>query len=76
MWETELENCEVTPQTIWPTSKPLSKRGGAKVPSAIHGPLSPIFYPADKANIIAGCLENQFIAHDLCYCDHRRLMEA
>jgi hypothetical protein len=32
----------------------------------VHDALGPIFYPVDKANIIANCLENQFTAHDLC----------
>jgi hypothetical protein len=75
-WETELANCEVTPQAIWPIAKPLTKRGGPKAPSSIHGSLGPIFYPIDKANIITDCLENQFRGHDLCNCDHRRHMEA
>jgi hypothetical protein len=30
--------------------KSLSKNVGSKAPSAIHGPLGPIFYPDDKAN--------------------------
>jgi hypothetical protein len=65
-WETELANCEVTPQAIWAIAKSLTKRGGPKAPPAVHGPLGPIFYPIDKANIIADCLEKQFRAHDLC----------
>jgi hypothetical protein len=70
-WETKLANCKVTPQAIRPIAKSLSKRGGPQAPSAIHGPLGPIFYPIDRANIIADCLENQFRVHDLCDCDHR-----
>jgi hypothetical protein len=58
-WETKLANCEVTPQAIWPIVKFLTKWGGTKTPSAIHGHLGAIFYPIDKANIIAYCLENQ-----------------
>jgi hypothetical protein len=27
-------------------------------PSAIPGPLDSVFYPVDKANVIADCLEN------------------
>jgi hypothetical protein len=48
--------------------------GWPKAPSAIHGPLGPIrvFYQIDKTNIIADCLGNQFGAHDLCDCDHKR----
>jgi hypothetical protein len=55
-WETNLANCEVTPQAIWPIAKSLIKRGGPKAPSAIHGPLGPTFYPVDKANIISRLL--------------------
>jgi hypothetical protein len=55
---------------------PHKKGGEPKAPSAIHGPLGPVLYPIDKANVIAECLENQFRAHDLCYCDHRRHVEA
>lgn len=46
------------------------KRGRPKAPSAIHGPLCPTFYPIDKANIIADCLESQFTVHELCDCDN------
>jgi hypothetical protein len=38
---------------------------------ATHGPLGPIFYLVDKANIIADCVEIQFRSHDLCDCDYR-----
>jgi hypothetical protein len=76
-WETKLANCEVTPQAVWPVAKSLTKEGGPKAPSAIQGPLSPIFYPFDKANIISDCLENQFTAHSLCCdCCHRQQVEA
>jgi hypothetical protein len=74
-WETKLANCEVTPQALWPIAKSLSKRGVPKTPSAINGPLGPIFYPVDKANIIADSSETQFKAHDLCDCDHRQYVE-
>jgi hypothetical protein len=50
-WETKIENCEVTPQTIWPIAKSLIKRGEPKATTAIHGPLAPIFYPNEKANV-------------------------
>jgi hypothetical protein len=75
-WETKLANCEVTPQSIWPIVKSLTKRGGPKAPSAIHGPLGLLFYPIDKANTTADCLENHFTAHNLCDCDHRQQVEA
>jgi hypothetical protein len=75
-WETKFTNCEVTPQVIWPVAKSLTKGDGPKALSAIHVPLGPIFYPVDRANIIANCLENQFTTHDLCDCYHRRHVEA
>jgi hypothetical protein len=42
----------------WQTAKShlkqfLTKRGGPRAPSALHGPLGPILYPIDKANMIA-----------------------
>jgi hypothetical protein len=51
-WETKLTNCEVASQAIWSIAKSLSKKGGPKAPSEIHGLLGPIFYPVDKVN---GC---------------------
>jgi hypothetical protein len=75
-WETNLANSEFIPQTTWPIAKSLTKRGGPKAPPTFHGPLDPIFYPIDKAYIIALCLENLFRAHDMCDCDHRRHVEA
>jgi hypothetical protein len=62
-WETKIENCEVTPHAIWPIAKSLTKRGGPKAPTAIHGPLCTAFYPSEKANVIANCLENLFTPH-------------
>jgi hypothetical protein len=70
-WETKLVNCKVTPQTIWPIVKSLTKRGGQKAPSAIYGPIGPISHPIDKTNTIPVCLENQFRAV-LCDCDHKQ----
>jgi hypothetical protein len=55
--ETKRENCEVTRHAIWPIAKSLTKRGGPKAPTAIHGLLGPAFYPSEKANVIANCLE-------------------
>jgi hypothetical protein len=74
--ETNFGNCKVTPQAIWPIPKSLSKMGGPKAPSAIHGLLGPTFYSIDKANIISGCFGTQFRAHDFCECDLRRHVEA
>jgi hypothetical protein len=71
-----LANCEVTPQAVRSIAKSLSKRRGSETPSPIHGPLGPIFYPIDKANLIADCLGNLFRAHDLYDYDHRRHVEA
>jgi hypothetical protein len=42
------------------------KEGGPRASSAVYGPLSPIFYAIDKANIITEWLENQFRVYDLC----------
>jgi hypothetical protein len=64
-WKTMFANCEVTPQVIRPTAKSLTKTGGPKAPTAIHGPVGPLFYPTDKANAIADCLQDQFTAHNL-----------
>jgi hypothetical protein len=50
-WETKIENCEVTPQAIWPIAKSHRKRGEAKATTAIHGPLGPVFYPNEKSNV-------------------------
>jgi hypothetical protein len=57
-------------------SKFLSKMGGPKAPSAIHGPLGPIFYPIDKANKTAAFFGAQFRAHDLYDCDYETEGEA
>jgi hypothetical protein len=57
-------------------AKCLSKRGGPRASPAIHDLLGLTFYSIDEVNIIADCLENQFRAHDLCDCDHRRHVEA
>jgi hypothetical protein len=71
----KMANCEVTPEAIWPIAKSLTNRGEPKALSVIHGPLDPIFYPIDEANIIADFLENQFTPHNLCDCDHKRQVE-
>jgi hypothetical protein len=51
---------------MWPLVKSFTKRDGPKAPSAIYGPLGPIFCSVDKVNIIADCLEKEFMLHDLC----------
>jgi hypothetical protein len=62
-WETKLANCELTPQAIWSIAKSLRKKGEPKAPSAIRGPLGPIFYPINKADIIAFLLAKQCRAY-------------
>jgi hypothetical protein len=66
----------VTPQAMWPIVKSLKKRDRPKATSAIHSPLGPIFYPNEKAYIIAMCLANQFRVYDLCDCDYSQHVEA
>jgi hypothetical protein len=73
-WKTDLANCDITLQTVWPIAKSLTKRRGQKASCVMYGPIGPIFYPIDKANIIAGCLETSS-ERDLCDCDHRRHVE-
>jgi hypothetical protein len=70
------ENCEVTPQAIWPTAKSLTTWDGPRAPPVVHGPLGPIFYPVDTATKTAACLESQFTANDFCGYDYKRQVEA
>jgi hypothetical protein len=74
--ETKIANTEVTPQAIWPIAKSFKKRDGPKAPTAIHGPLGFTFHPLEKANAIAGCLENQFTSHKLCDENYKLRVEA
>jgi hypothetical protein len=67
---TKIENCEVTPQAIWPIAKSLTNSGEPKAATAIHGPLGPVFYRNEKANVIANYLENLFTPHKVCDTDH------
>jgi hypothetical protein len=62
---------EWTPYAIWPIAKSLTKRGGPKAPTAIHDSLGPAFYPSEKANVIANCVENVFTPHKLCGAETR-----
>jgi hypothetical protein len=75
-WETKRENCEVTPQAIWSIAKSLRKSDEAKATTTIHGPSGPVFYPKEKANVIANYLENLFTPHKVCDTDHERRVEA
>jgi hypothetical protein len=75
-WETKMASCEASPQAIWPIAKSLKKGNGLKAPSAIHGPVDPILYTIDKADIIADCLETQFMPHDFFDYDHKRRVKS
>jgi hypothetical protein len=75
-WETIIGNCEVTSQGTWPIAKSLLKRDGPRERTAIHGPLGLKFLPLEKANVIAGCLENQFTPHELCDENHEWRVKA
>jgi hypothetical protein len=68
-------HCEITPQALWSNAKSLMKRDGPKEPTAVHGTLGITRHPNEKANMIAGCLENQFTSHDLCDGNHERQVE-
>ncbi|PNF22596.1 hypothetical protein B7P43_G12673 [Cryptotermes secundus] len=49
---------------------------GPRAPTAIHGSSGLKFYPSEKANEIADCLETQFTPHDLCDKNHEERVEA
>jgi hypothetical protein len=53
LWETNVGNCEVTPQTLWPFAKLFRKRDEPKAPTAVYGPLGITYHPNEKANTIA-----------------------
>jgi hypothetical protein len=74
--ETREENCEATPQALWPIAKSLLKRNGPKAPTAFHGSSGLKFQPLEKANAIADYLENLFAPHDLCDENHEWRVEA
>jgi hypothetical protein len=71
-WDTGVENCEVTPQEIWPIGRALLNRDALKALTAIHGYSGLKFLPREKTNAIADCLENRFTHHDLCDDHHDR----
>jgi hypothetical protein len=53
-WETKMDTCEVTPQSIGPiAAKSLLKTDGPRAPTAVHGPLGLQSFPLEKANAIA-----------------------
>jgi hypothetical protein len=76
LWEAKVSSAEVTPHAIWPIAKSLLKRAGPRTPTAIHGASGLKFYPSDKANAVADCLEIHFTPHDLCDDNHERREEA
>jgi hypothetical protein len=45
-------------------------------PAAFQGASDLKSFPSEKANVTAGCLEIQFIPHDLCGENHERQVEA
>jgi hypothetical protein len=47
-----------------------------EAPTAIHGPLGPVFNPNEEANSIANYLENLFKPHKVCDTDHERRVDA
>jgi hypothetical protein len=57
-WETKVENCEDTPQALWPIAKSLMKRDSPKAPTTVHGPLG--ISLKQEANAISDCLEKHF----------------
>jgi hypothetical protein len=75
-WETRLANTEQAPHAIWPNAKSLINRDGPRAPTRFYGTLGLKFLPTDKANAIAGCLENQLTPHDLCDGNHERWVDA
>jgi hypothetical protein len=72
LWETKVENCEVTPQALWSVAKLLMEMGGLKAPTAVHGPIGITYHLKEKVSVIAKYLENQFTSHDLCDENHEQ----
>jgi hypothetical protein len=75
-WETKISNSEATPHAIWPLAKCPMRRDRTKAPTAVHGPSGIKFLPLEKVNVIADCLENQFIPHDVYEENHERRVQA
>jgi hypothetical protein len=74
-WENKRENCEGHTSAMWLIAKSLTKRGRSKATTAIRGPLGQVFYPNEKANIIANYLENMFTPHKVCDTNHEWRVE-
>jgi hypothetical protein len=73
LWETKIENCEVTPQAYCeiPHKEKWSKGNNCNSWS-----LGPVSYANEKANVIANYFENLFTPHKVCDTDHERQVEA
>jgi hypothetical protein len=56
-------------------AKILLNRDAPKAPKVVHGFTGLKFFPTEKANAIANCLENRFTHHDLCDEYHERRVE-
>jgi hypothetical protein len=73
-WDTKMENCEITPQVIWPMAKTMLNKDAPKFPSMIHGYSSLKFLPLEKANAIADFLK--IVSYNMiCEENHEREME-
>jgi hypothetical protein len=46
------------------------EKDGPKAPTSVHLPLGITYQENEKANVTAGCLDNQFPSHDLCDENH------
>jgi hypothetical protein len=75
-WEAKISSAAVTPHAIWPIAISLLNRNVPRAPTAIHVASGLKFYPSDKANATADCLEIQFSPHYLCDDNHERRVEA
>jgi hypothetical protein len=71
-WETQVENCEVTRQGLWPVAISPMKMDEPKAPTAVRGPSGITYHPKVKANVIPYCSEDQLISHDLRDGNHER----
>jgi hypothetical protein len=56
-------------------AKILLNRDAPKAPTVVHGFTGLKFFPTEKANAIADCLENRFTHRDLCDENHERRVE-
>ena len=61
-----LKKFDITLQAIWPITKFLVKRDGAKTPNAGYGHLDLKIQASGKTNVIA-FLSGKLSRHNLCY---------